>query len=437
MKKNYKEIVDKISDELTNHPDLNIWSFFISYSESLKVGLKDNNIGGLYRSPSAQIGQNLDLSLYWKDNTRSIHSFNGTFPEINKESISKFKEQAFYDKIIPDLPKKKEIKNVKVYDEAIEKIFKDTSYLFESISYAKENLIKSSSNLTGSTNVSISELYVRNSEGFNDNYSISNSNIFIEADNIYGVSESSRKLYSKDDVDFIIKDIKEYIPYYNKKAKKALFKNGKIEVIIPYSELTNLINFFILGNISAESIDINQSAFSIEDIKSEKKIMRDDFTFTIDNTKDYKSGSHKFSSVGNPAGRRDIIKNGKIKSPIIGLKYAKKFDIEPTPDILSEESLEIGNGKTIDVHEAYKNIKEGIIIDGVLGLHTQDHTSGLYSLNCQSSLFIKDGEIVGKGNVIINGNFFQDLLKDDFMFIKYPKKDSPGAKYTMDVTIID
>jgi PmbA protein len=383
------------------------------------------------------MNQTIDMNLYWKDNTRSTHTFSGKFKEFNKETISELKKQAFYDEIIPDLPNPKQIKDVKVYDDNVKHIFDDASYLFKSISFGRDNLLSVAKNLGGDTGVSILEKFVRNSEGFSDSEISTSSYIDIYADSVYSQAKSSRKLFTEKDLNFIVDDIKEYLPYFNKTVGKNVFNNGNLEIILPNSELTKLINFFIIKNLNSESIDTKQSAFTIDDIKNEKQIMRSDINLVINNTKDFSIGSHKFSSVGNPSGIKELIANGNVKTPIVGLKYSKKFGLGLTPEILSYESLEFGNGKTTPIKDAYRSIKEGVIITGFLGLHTQDPTSGSYSLNCNNCLYVKDGEIIGKGNVLINGNFFNDLLKDDFTFVKYPEDDFPGAKLRTNVTIID
>ncbi len=431
-----KQIIDKISQELENHPDIVKWTFSILNSKAIEIGIRDNNIGGLYRSPSAHIGQGMELNLYWKNNYRSTHSYNGYIPNLNKEEITKLKEQSFYDDIIPDLPNPKDITEVKVYDENVENVFDNTEYLYKNITKLRDDLIIISENLNGSVGASIGEMRVRNSEGFDNGYSFTNSGLYVNADHVYGASQSTRMLFSNDEIDFIIQNVKEYLPYYKKEAPKSTLNNGNIDVIIPNYNLIGILGFYYFSNLSGEAIDTNQSAYSIDDIKNEKKVMRDDINLLIDNTKDYSAGSHKFSSIGNPNGRKSIISNGKIKSPLLGLKYAKKFNMPITPDILSERSLELGNGSKEDINDIITNTSEGVIIDGILGLHTQDNTTGNYSLNCQSSLFIKDGKIIGKGNVLIGGNFFKDMLKEDLLFIKYPDNDFPGIRVKMGVSII-
>jgi PmbA protein len=433
---NNEEYLNKTAKTLDNHPKINKWSVSIVSSKSLDIGMKDNHIGGIYASPSADVGNSLNIALYWKNNKRSTHSYQGKFPELNDELLTNMESQSFYDEIIPDLPNPDVLPDVKVYDPEVEKLFDNAGVLFDSLNKIKSELKDYAKNLNGSVGGGINEIFVKNSSGFDNRYKISETGFYAYADSLYGNSYQTRHLFNNKDLDIIIEDVKTFLPYYNKIANKTLLKSGNIDVIIPYDYLLSFLNFFVMSNLNGETIDTKQSAFSVEDIKSNKQIMRDDITLTIDNTKDYSSGSHKFSPMGNVAGRQDIIKNGKIMTPMLGFKYAKKFDMKPTPDILSEESFNFGNSSAIDFDKAYKDIIDGVIIDGILGLHTQDRTRGTYSLNCQSSLLIKNGEIIGKGNVIINGNFFEDLFKDKLTFVKYPISGFPGAKLKMNVTFI-
>jgi PmbA protein len=59
-----------------------------------------------------------------------------------------------------------------------------------------------------------------------------------------------------------------------------------------------------------------------------------------------------------------------------------------------------------------KDIKEGIIVDQVLGLGQGNVLSGAFSNNVQLGFKIKDGKVVGRiKNVMIAGNAFE-VLKD-------------------------
>ncbi|MFA6808281.1 MAG: metallopeptidase TldD-related protein, partial [Eubacteriales bacterium] len=61
-----------------------------------------------------------------------------------------------------------------------------------------------------------------------------------------------------------------------------------------------------------------------------------------------------------------------------------------------------------------------ILIHSVLGLHTQNPVTGDYSLSAPSSLRIINGKIVGKTDVKINGNFWNDLRSSQTL-IAYSK----------------
>lgn len=434
---NIKSSMDNISKELQQHPDINKWTFSVSTNKSLEIGMMNNKIGGLHNSPGGEITQKMNLSIYWKGEKRSTHKYIGVLPEFSKSYIDNLKGQAFHDDIIPDLPNPANFKDVKVYDEAVNDKLENSSYLFENISKCREALRNISDNIDGSTGVQVDELFVRNSEGFNNSYKSSESYIHMYADSILGESKTTRKLFTNTDVEFVTNNISEYLQYYKKDAPKGTLSSGKMDVIIPYGDFIRFIGFYILSNMNAEAIDTNSSAFKLEDFKNNKQVMRSDLSLYIDNTADYESGSLKFSGIGNPAGKKAIIENGKLQTPIVNLKYSKKFGYELTPHLVSYDSLFLKNSKEAAFKDAYQSIEKGLILDGMLGLHTQDNTRGLYSLNFQSALFINDGKILGKGNVLLSGNFFDDLLREDLTLVNYPEKSFPGVKFKTEVSIID
>ena len=80
----------------------------------------------------------------------------------------------------------------------------------------------------------------------------------------------------------------------------------------------------------------------------------------------------------------------------------------PSPGV---SNLIVAKGKT-SLEEMIKDIKEGIIIDQVLGLGQGNVLSGAFSNNVQLGFKIKHGKVAGRiKNVMISGNAF-DVLKD-------------------------
>ena len=95
---------------------------------------------------------------------------------------------------------------------------------------------------------------------------------------------------------------------------------------------------------------------------------------------------------------------------MLSLKYAKKLGMAPTPVPIAG-----GHGLVIDLphRENFESflgeLKECLIVYSVLGLHTQDYSAGKFSLAADQSLLVKKGQIQGKVETVIAGDFWQVL----------------------------
>jgi PmbA protein len=78
------------------------------------------------------------------------------------------------------------------------------------------------------------------------------------------------------------------------------------------------------------------------------------------------------------------------------------------------------------VENLIKEVDYGLLVYGVLGMHTQDTTSGRFSLSAPRSLVIENGEIKGKVKATISGNFFDTMLDENTGFGWDPNEDSPA-----------
>lgn len=131
--------------------------------------------------------------------------------------------------------------------------------------------------------------------------------------------------------------------------------------------------------------------------------------------------SGTFDSEGVPTKKITIVENGILKTFFHNLKTAKVDGVESTghgykssyKDAIgvSPSNLYVSPGKE-SFEELYADLKEGIIITSLSGLHSgANEISGDFSL-AANGLFVKNGKIVSPtSQLTIAGNFF-DLLKD-------------------------
>jgi len=153
--------------------------------------------------------------------------------------------------------------------------------------------------------------------------------------------------------------------------------------------------------------------------RKNKKLWSDLLTLYSDGTIDFAAGSAPFDDEGVEMKRVPLVEKGEIKNFYYDLQTAGMAGVkstgnglragsqsEPVPGI---SNLVMEEGK-VSFSEMIKDIKEGIIIDQVLGLGQGNIISGVFSNNVQLGFKIENGKIVGRvKDVMIAGNAIEEL----------------------------
>jgi PmbA protein len=165
---------------------------------------------------------------------------------------------------------------------------------------------------------------------------------------------------------------------------------------------------------------VNKKISSLQD-KIDQLISSPLFSMYSDGTIDYASGSAPYDDEGISMQRLPLIEKGILKNYYYDLQNAAEAGVKPTGNGIRHgfhsspspgvSNLIISEGEA-SFDEMIKDIKEGIIVDQVLGLGQGNVLSGAFSNNVQLGFKIKNGKVVGRiKNVMISGNAFE-VLKD-------------------------
>jgi len=153
--------------------------------------------------------------------------------------------------------------------------------------------------------------------------------------------------------------------------------------------------------------------------RKNKKLWSDLLTLYSDGTINFAAGSAPFDDEGVEMKRVPLVEKGEIKNFYYDLQTAGRAGVESTGNGLRAGSqsepvpgisnLVMEEGK-VSFSEMIKDIKEGIIIDQVLGLGQGNIISGAFSNNVQLGYKIEKGKIVGRvKNIMIAGNAIEEL----------------------------
>ncbi len=195
-------------------------------------------------------------------------------------------------------------------------------------------------------------------------------------------------------------------------------QSGKMPVIFTPRGLFAVVITLIEG-ISAENVIRGISPLKDkigERIFSEKFTVKD---MPIENT----THARRFDDEGVPCFNKVIIERGTLKMFINDLKTAHQLNTDPTGNgfkramfgggieamphpYMANCVIEKGN---ITINEIIKDIKEGIIVEHLMGFHSSNYLAGEITGQI-SGFYIKDGKVKGRvDGAMISMNIYQDM----------------------------
>ncbi len=165
------------------------------------------------------------------------------------------------------------------------------------------------------------------------------------------------------------------------------------------------------------------------------------FSLADDPTIALASESEGFDGEGMPRRRNVLIDHGVLSGYLLDLKSACLLNFEPcgcanrgldSPPIPSPSNLVVGEGD-VPLEEMIVDVKEGILVEEVIGAGQSNMLAGEFSLNVSLGFKIEKGKIVGRvRNTMIAGNVY-DLLKNNLVALSCEREtyDNITAPYFM------
>ncbi len=184
----------------------------------------------------------------------------------------------------------------------------------------------------------------------------------------------------------------------------------------------------ILHNLDGAAVAHGESRFPAEAFGSGAQAFREHLSIRVEPLEPLKAGSYRFTLEGVPAAPTTFVERGRLVTPVLGLKYARRLGGRPTGVPLSGDALRLPGPPELDFEEALESASGGTLVLAVLGVHTQDPASGDFSLSAPQALAISDGAARGRVRVTLSGNLFEALSDDDLRRVRFPGEDVPGLR---------
>jgi PmbA protein len=426
--KNLRDKLDSlIGQVLPSGLTLEGWRFNLHVVNLLEVGIKNNRLGGPYTAPSLKTDTEGEVYLLWSDNKYSLGQIDRRVLEEFETNLDLWEKTAYLDPYGGGLVKPYNPPSIPLAQQEAVKITNgEFDIPFNLLEQGKKVLADyDCQKINSGVRISYDRGLTANSEGLWVMDEETPVEVFFEGDDLFSDYFVEKRLPTNKEFDCLLKYMGGTIEKLRRKT--SFSTQGELFIIFPPKVFEAFLEHYLLSNLTGQLIAERQSFFDLEDFKKKKKLFRKDFTVRIDGTRPYRFNSYRCTEEGVSTGEIDLINAGRLSTPILNLKYAQKLDMKPTP-------IPVGGGRGLlvivpdlmDLNTVIKKLDRGLIVHSVLGLHTQDFSSGKFSLKADQCLLIEKGKIKGKVEAVIAGDFLTGLNASDSIFAKFLQEENPA-----------
>jgi PmbA protein len=394
------------------------WRISYELTEMITLGIKNNVGGSVYTSPAYKNAEIAEIFLVWEDGKCSRAKVQKPFQSgvynWDNENLS-WRMAAFEDPNSKIIPLPEEFPEVKIADDGIQQLLmRGTQELFY-----QQSRILSERPTEAQTDANIYASWGSNavytSTGIRENYNESRYAVSWSFDSQISEGFAKRRLITEREYRQLWDE--SLLKYRVLKNKTYPIGKNTIVVLAP-SVVGQMMGQYILPNFRGGNILEGQSRFRRSDFQEKKKVFESGLSLGINPLRPYHWGSYRVTAEGVPARQTDLIQHGRLHSPYLSVKDAFRLKASPTAIPAGVRGISLQHTDQMDWNRMLQDIKDGVLILSVLGLHTQNSVTGSFSLAAPSALRIKNGSLIGKTDVRISGNYWDVLRSQDTIYGK-------------------
>lgn len=210
------------------------------------------------------------------------------------------------------------------------------------------------------------------------------------------------------------------------RAPAASRPPGVVPVILHPDVVEDYVLGVLLHNLDGAQVAHGTGAFRIEQFGAASPVLRDDLTLRTDPCVPMTAGAYRFSQEGLPAKACAFLEHGRLKTPLLDLKYARRLGLAPTANPSAMDTLFFEGPTPTAYDDALASAVGGVLVLSVLGVHTQDFTSGDFSLSAPQTLAVGPEGIAGRLRATVSGNLFELLRSPGLSLVRFPGEHTPG-----------
>lgn len=402
------------------------WRLTWSDSAGTGLGIKDNQIGSVY-APLAY-GDSLSGSylVQWEDGRLSRGGVDGSTLVNLAEVLGAAREASYLDPdaavfLGPDV-----FAEVPSFDAATVRLLReqvdDLVDLLRLVLAPRAN--HAIGTVSGRVGAGAGQSGVMTSRGLDVRDSGTSVGWSAGYDRIVGDGDSSRSPFEPAEVAARLGELVALWEELQQAARLPL-PSGRQMVLLTPSVASSLAGHYLWGNLSGSKVFHGQSAFTLAEFEQQAQRFRDDISLRVDPLLPMTTGTFAFTSEGLPAAPQSYIENGRLVTPTLNLKYARKLGWRPTTPPGGPRTVFFSDGAPLSLEEG-RTAAVALVLD-LLGLHTQDSTTGEFSLSAPTCLLLtSDRHAAGRSKLGLSGNYFELLNDPATRFVGFPHKETLG-----------
>lgn len=389
------------------------WRFVAKSTESVDIGVDDSKLGGAYSPPRSSSEISGNVFIVWEDGRCSRGRVDSKILDRLPRELDLWRSLAYRDDDAAYIWDLESPADVKLFDPKVAGVVQGgPTPAFEGIGRIVEAARDSGSMVVDArVCCSAGETVVATSNGLWAKYSETGAWCYWYLDKTLGDSRYGRTTGTWEALDESVEWTARIVDAARIPASS---NSGTMRVIMSPSVVDSFIGHYIAFNLSGENVAEGRSRYEVRQFRGGEPALRDDMQVALDTAVPMGPGSYPCTVEGVASGRADLIKDGRLVTPVLNLKYARRCNMQPTP--LPSRGLSPGYAgmllRTENMGAAESLLEEcqdALLVCSVLGMHTQDPVSGNFSLAAPEAIVVKGGEMLGSVKAVISGNFFDAL----------------------------
>jgi len=400
------------------------WYFGLNEQLSVKAAMKNSELGGVYGAPKAEEAIRGKLCILWQDGKRTIAALDSSVLDHFDQFVPLWRRSAYEDPQSAPIYKAAHYPEVKLFDPQVDQwVHQGPQELLHLLREYRAGLeARGIKKVDASVSASTFDQVICNSEGLMIENQATSFSTYVYGDAIYGKSYLKRGMITPGEKQYFIDHTADVVRLVSGQRSIA---GGHMKVLLAPSVTEALLHYYLLGNLGGRQVYHRKSAFSFENFVEKSAVIREDMTLELNTLVDYAQGSYISTYEGVPGGYLKIIAAGRLQSPLLDLKYGALMGMAPTPMAAGRGNLKFSSEKMMSWEALIGEMDQGIIVYDILGLHTQDITSGNYSLTAPNCVWVQNGELKMGCKAVIRGNFFESLRNPTTRIGGVPGEEGP------------